>query len=100
MSPENRKVVRPFGSQRGSLPQSACGIIALVLVIATGPFTGIVWVVRALGMVVMSDNDEQRPPVDGGNLKCSFCDKRQEQVEQLIAGPGGVAICTECETSQ
>ena len=48
------------------------------------------------GLVVMSDNDEQRPPMDGDNLKCSFCDKRQDQVEVLIAGPGGVAICTEC----
>ena len=34
--------------------------------------------------------------MDGDNLKCSFCDKRQDQVEQLIVGPGGVAICTEC----
>jgi len=34
--------------------------------------------------------------VDGDNLTCSFCDKRQDQVEVLIAGPGGVAICTEC----
>ena len=32
----------------------------------------------------------------GDNLTCSFCDKRQDQVEVLIAGPGGVAICTEC----
>jgi len=67
-----------------------------VLVIASGPFTGIVWVVRVSGLVVMSGNDEQRPPMDDDNLKCSFCDKRQDQVEVLIAGPGGVAICTEC----
>jgi len=33
--------------------------------------------------------------MDGDNLKCSFCAKRQDQVEVLIAGPG-VAICTEC----
>ncbi len=32
----------------------------------------------------------------GDNLTCSFGDKRQDQVEVLIAGPGGVAICTEC----
>jgi ATP-dependent Clp protease ATP-binding subunit ClpX len=44
----------------------------------------------------MSDNDEQRPPASGDNLKCSFCDKRKDQVEVLIARPGGVAICTEC----
>jgi ATP-dependent Clp protease ATP-binding subunit ClpX len=44
----------------------------------------------------MSGNDEQRPPMDGDNPKCSFCDKRQDQVEVLIAGPGGVVICTEC----
>jgi ClpX C4-type zinc finger len=73
------------------------GIIALVLdIIASGPFTGIVWVVRASGLVVMSGNDERRPPMDGDNLKCGFCDKRQDRVEVLIAGPGGVAICTEC----
>ena len=34
--------------------------------------------------------------MDGDNPKCSFCDKRQDQVEVLIARPGGVAICTEC----
>jgi ribosomal protein L37AE/L43A len=27
---------------------------------------------------------------------CSFCGKQQEQVERLIAGPGGVYICNEC----
>jgi len=67
-----------------------------VLVIVSGPFLGVVWVVRALGPVAMPDDDEQGPPMDGDNLKCSFCDKRQDQVELLIAGPGGVAICTEC----
>lgn len=44
----------------------------------------------------MSDNDEQRPPMDGGNPTCSFCDKRRDQVEVLIARPGGVMICSEC----
>jgi len=44
------------------------------------------WVIHASGLVVMS---EQRPPMDGDNLKCSFCDKRQDQVEVLIARPGG-----------
>ena len=44
----------------------------------------------------MSDNDEQKSRTDRDLLKCSFCDKRQDQVEQLIAGPGGMAICTEC----
>jgi hypothetical protein len=67
-----------------------------VLVITSGPFRGVAWVVLAPGQVVMSDNDEQKPPIDAGKLKCSFCGKRQDQVEQLIAGPGGVAICTEC----
>jgi hypothetical protein len=50
------------------------------------------------GRVMMSDTGEQGPPVAGDNLKCSFCDKRRDQVEVLIAGPGGVAICTECVT--
>src|SRR5271167_4534885 len=30
-----------------------------------------------------------------GQLKCSFCQKNQEQVRKLIAGPG-VYICDEC----
>ncbi|TMC92726.1 MAG: hypothetical protein E6J11_18530 [Chloroflexi bacterium] len=29
-------------------------------------------------------------------LRCSFCDKPKEQVEQLLAGPRGVSICTTC----
>ena len=28
--------------------------------------------------------------------QCSFCDKSQKQVECLIGGPRGVAICNEC----
>lgn len=28
--------------------------------------------------------------------QCSFCDKGQEQVHRLIAGPRGVYICNEC----
>ena len=27
---------------------------------------------------------------------CSFCGKSQDQVQQLISGPGGVRICDEC----
>ena len=33
--------------------------------------------------------------VDGKNLKCSFCNKPQELVDRMIAGPG-VYICNEC----
>ncbi len=29
-------------------------------------------------------------------IRCSFCNKRQEQVKKLIAGPAGVYICDEC----
>ncbi len=32
---------------------------------------------------------------NGGNIKCSFCGKRQGMVEKIIAGPG-VCICNEC----
>ncbi len=28
--------------------------------------------------------------------QCSFCGKRQDQVNHLTAGPGGMAICDEC----
>jgi len=27
---------------------------------------------------------------------CSFCGKSQDQVQRLIAGPGGVYVCDEC----
>lgn len=30
------------------------------------------------------------------SYKCSFCNKRQEDVRRLIAGPGSVYICDEC----
>ena len=30
------------------------------------------------------------------NCHCSFCSKDQKDVEQLIAGPGGIYICSEC----
>ena len=28
--------------------------------------------------------------------RCSFCNKTQDQVRKLIAGPNGVYICDEC----
>ena len=30
------------------------------------------------------------------SLRCSFCDKPKEQVEQLLAGPREVYICNTC----
>lgn len=30
------------------------------------------------------------------DIKCSFCNKPQDQVKKLIAGPAGVYICDEC----
>lgn len=29
-------------------------------------------------------------------IRCSFCNKSQNQVKKLIAGPAGVYICDEC----
>lgn len=29
-------------------------------------------------------------------FRCSFCDKPQDKVKRLIAGPRGVYICNEC----
>ncbi len=31
-----------------------------------------------------------------GTIRCSFCNKAQDQVRKLIAGPEGVYICDEC----
>lgn len=31
-----------------------------------------------------------------GEIRCSFCNKPQNQVKKLIAGPAGVYICDEC----
>jgi ribosomal protein L37AE/L43A len=36
--------------------------------------------------------NEHEQPV----LTCSFCDKQQDQVQRLIAGPGNVHVCDEC----
>ncbi len=33
---------------------------------------------------------------DSKTLRCSFCNKNQDQVRKLIAGPGNVFICDEC----
>ena len=37
-----------------------------------------------------------RPPFDDDMIFCSFCGKFKEEVNQLIAGPGGIFICDEC----
>lgn len=36
------------------------------------------------------------PKMNGGDVRCSFCNKTQSQVRKLIAGPAGVYICDEC----
>ena len=33
---------------------------------------------------------------NSANIRCSFCNKTQDQVRKLIAGPSGVYICDEC----
>ena len=35
------------------------------------------------------------PRKEDQSIRCSFCGKRETQVERLIAGPG-VYICSEC----
>lgn len=32
----------------------------------------------------------------GNDVRCSFCNKTQDQVRKMIAGPSGVYICDEC----
>jgi ATP-dependent Clp protease ATP-binding subunit ClpX len=36
----------------------------------------------------------RRPPTAG--RRCSFCGKREQQVERMIASKNGVHICNEC----
>ena len=33
---------------------------------------------------------------NGVDIRCSFCNKSQDEVRKLIAGPSGVYICDEC----
>lgn len=42
----------------------------------------------------MSDTDIK----NNQGLHCSFCDKSEDAVKRLIAGPGSVSICDECIT--
>ena len=42
----------------------------------------------------MSDTDSKKDQ----NLHCSFCDKDEDAVRRMIAGPGNVSICDECVT--
>jgi hypothetical protein len=37
-----------------------------------------------------------KPPQPVKPLRCSFCNKDQNDVRKLIAGPGGLFICDEC----
>lgn len=41
------------------------------------------------------EGDPMTPTANTDTLKCSFCDKLQEQVAKLMAGPG-VSICDQC----
>lgn len=36
------------------------------------------------------------PGKNGEKIRCSFCNKSEDQVRKLIAGPNGVYICDEC----
>lgn len=39
---------------------------------------------------------ENNKPEGNAAHQCSFCGKKQDQVSQLTAGPGGVYVCNEC----
>ncbi|MGI8688646.1 MAG: ClpX C4-type zinc finger protein [Thermomicrobiales bacterium] len=45
-----------------------------------------------------STSREVKSPRKGSRMQyhCSFCGKSQDEVQRLIAGPGGVYICDEC----
>ena len=36
------------------------------------------------------------PGKNNDKIRCSFCNKTEDQVHKLIAGPNGVYICDEC----
>ena len=36
------------------------------------------------------------PGKNGEKIRCSFCNKTEDHVRKLIAGPNGVYICDEC----
>lgn len=40
--------------------------------------------------------DRKMASRNSDNIRCSFCNKTQDQVRKLIAGPAGVYICDEC----
>ena len=44
----------------------------------------------------MAKKKGTRPPFKDDTIFCSFCGKFKEEVNQLIAGPGGIFICDEC----
>jgi hypothetical protein len=37
-----------------------------------------------------------RRPITAEPLLCSFCNKSENDVQKMVAGPNGVAICDEC----
>ena len=43
-----------------------------------------------------SKNRDGRIMAKNSEVRCSFCNKTQDQVRKLIAGPAGVYICDEC----
>jgi ATP-dependent Clp protease ATP-binding subunit ClpX len=44
----------------------------------------------------MSISSDEQMAMDDNILRCSFCNKEQDQVELLIGGPGHLYICSEC----
>lgn len=47
-------------------------------------------------MVLERCMDRKMAGRNSDNIRCSFCNKTQDQVRKLIAGPAGVYICDEC----
>ena len=44
----------------------------------------------------MRKSKQQKKAVEKPLRKCSFCDKTEKQIKELIAGPNNVFICNEC----
>lgn len=52
--------------------------------------------VRHRAVVLERCMDRKMAGRNSDNIRCSFCNKTQDQVRKLIAGPAGVYICDEC----
>jgi len=98
LTPRAKKVIELAVDEAHSLNNHFIGTEHLLLgVLREGQGIG-AGTLESFGLSLQEVRERTMQMLDeqGQLASCSFCDKRQDQVQRLIGGPGNIFVCGEC----